>query len=814
MFYKISGMPLTSLKELAIDDDVIAFVKDGYDHGNEIELYTKHSGYDVLEMINDELNEDAKVHKSSFDSDSSDDDNEQADVLDDLTDLVDSQTEGDDNLDIPKITTDDPWLNKLVGKGNFIGYTENPKPLDERFILEEDDPDEHLVDQKFKVHKNGVSYPSFDQNTPWDKCTPVLGMKFDSPFQLKNCLANYGVKNGYQLWYMQNDSSKLLVKCGRDVSKGKCAGMKGKKPKPKPSVEEPKVGETSREGEKEVCSEKLIKESLVTKQKIVRVVKKIKERWSKKKIKESKRLRGQVDCPFRLWASWMSTERSFQIKTLYPEHKCCRNYSLGSLVTYRWIAKQYPKDIIHNPWISHRSMQELIRENFLISVSLGQCKRANILALFDHEDGLVKHYSRLWEYRQALMESNLNSTCQLDMYEDDHGDQIFKRIYVYFSGLRQGWLDGCRRVIAWAVVSVENKNNWCWFLSLLHDDLSLGKGSGLTIISDAHKGLIEAVASWFPNAEHRQCTRHIYANFKRKWSTGRMWELSGISCVHAVAAYMHMKMEPELGLTSPNHYLLLKEKRQGDLGRTETPVPKPTSTTPAVRTGPPSSPPIMPPKGPPGPRSNVMGKGKCQLQLTNSATVSNTVGKNKGKAIISKNQGKASAAMKKRTGVGIGSPIRMRSTTTTRQSEQMEMDYEDLADVDYFSESDENERYNTPPAGFINDFNLFDEVPLVTPSNPTPSNSTPSNPTPSNPIPTNPTFANPTSANPAPANQAPRIRSKRNQLANHVVPRVFFKQRGRSERIAKMQCKNFKVDEKGTSFTHDKAFPVFESESG
>lgn len=41
--------------------------------------------------------------------------------------------------------------------------------------------------------------------------------------------------------------------------------------------------------------------------------------------------------------------------------------------------------------------------------------------------------------------------------------------------------------IAWAVVGVENKNNWCWFLSLLHDDLNLGSGSGITIISDAHK---------------------------------------------------------------------------------------------------------------------------------------------------------------------------------------------------------------------------------------------------------------------------------------------------------------------------------------
>ncbi|GJR18981.1 hypothetical protein Tco_0967508, partial [Tanacetum coccineum] len=64
------------------------------------------------------------------------------------------------------------------------------------------------------------------------------------------------VQNDYQLWYMQNDSSKLLVKCGRDVSKGKCTGTKGKKPNPKPSVEEPKVGESSKKGEKGVHSEK------------------------------------------------------------------------------------------------------------------------------------------------------------------------------------------------------------------------------------------------------------------------------------------------------------------------------------------------------------------------------------------------------------------------------------------------------------------------------------------------------------------------------------------------------------------------------
>ncbi|GJY50406.1 hypothetical protein Tco_0441253 [Tanacetum coccineum] len=53
---------------------------------------------------------------------------------------------------------------------------------------------------------------------------------------------------------------------------------------------------------------------------------------------------------------------------------------------------------------------------------------------------------------------------------------------------------------------------------IFREDLELGYGGCVTVISDGHKGLIEAVAGILPDSEHRQCARHIYANFKRKWS--------------------------------------------------------------------------------------------------------------------------------------------------------------------------------------------------------------------------------------------------------------------------------------------------------
>ncbi|XP_024960452.1 uncharacterized protein LOC112501046 isoform X1 [Cynara cardunculus var. scolymus] len=50
------------------------------------------------------------------------------------------------------------------------------------------------------------------------------------------------------------------------------------------------------------------------------------------------------------------------------------------------------------------------------------------------------------------------------------------------------------------------------------EDIGLTDGLGVTLMSDQHKGLVEAVKEVFPLAEHRQCARHIYANFRKKYT--------------------------------------------------------------------------------------------------------------------------------------------------------------------------------------------------------------------------------------------------------------------------------------------------------
>lgn len=286
-------------------------------------------------------------------------------------------------------------------------------------------------------------YPVYDPDQAWDTVVPIVGMRFSGPLELKHMLTDYAVANGYKLWYEKNDSKRLLVRCCKT--------------------------------EEKPC------------------------------------------CPFRLWATWMSTERSFQIKTLMADHNCARSQDLGAMVTYRWIGKRLLNDILERPKLSYRKMRAEVLKKFNLRVSVGQCRNAKKFALEEIEGSLEAHYAKIRSYGAELLRANPGSTVKLDVDIMPDSTIHFSKIYVCLKGVKDGWVEGCRRVIgidgcflkgicrgellsavgrdannqmyplAWAVVAVENKETWKWFLDLLLDDIEMGDGRGLTLISDGHK---------------------------------------------------------------------------------------------------------------------------------------------------------------------------------------------------------------------------------------------------------------------------------------------------------------------------------------
>ncbi|GJT28884.1 hypothetical protein Tco_0909159 [Tanacetum coccineum] len=330
------------LKEITSDDDMDDFVKVGFENGFKVDLYHEYNDYDVMAYTtNDNLfpNEDDNLG-----------DDETVVEKEKYPENIDFHTEGEENVVLEKLPIIDPFLTKLV-------------------------------DLKFKA-QTYVQYPSYNPDLPWKEFMPVLGMKFENPQQLKHALADYGVVNGYQLWYYRSGGNNLLIYCGTDVDMGRCAGRR-----------------VIRKKKKEQQKQKANGKGVMPANQTVQPTSKIK--WTRMRVQEHKcKL-----CPFRIWATWMSSEKSFQIKSLYPDHRCTRNYNLGSLVAFKWIARHYVNEIVMNPSLTYRFMREDIREKFMI-------------------DGLIEHYGRLWEYRQAVLESNPGSTCHLDVDFNDDGQPV------------------------------------------------------------------------------------------------------------------------------------------------------------------------------------------------------------------------------------------------------------------------------------------------------------------------------------------------------------------------------------------------------
>ncbi|XP_052621924.1 uncharacterized protein LOC128127496 [Lactuca sativa] len=331
----------------------------------------------------------------------------------------------------------------------------------------DEEGEQEAVTNKYRIH---------DPNTPWDKMEPKVGDMFESPAQLKFCIQNYGVSNGYQIYFEKCDKTRLVARCGKRTEMN--------------------------------------------------------------------------DCPFRLYAGWMYNEKSFQVKNLVGEHRCSRKFKFGSLVSPEWIGRHYITEIANTPKMKLRDMIADIKQRLRCVLSIRQVRRAK--------------------------KSNPGLTCKVSVTVNPDGKNYFHRFYIGFKALSDGWKLGCRIVIgldgcflkgqvkgelltvigrdannqvypiAWVVVDVENKPNWTWFIELLRDSVDLQDGRGLVVISDQHKGLSEAVKEILPNVEHRQCARHVYANFKKAY-TGlefkKLFWAASMSCVEKLTLIGVMRVK-------------------------------------------------------------------------------------------------------------------------------------------------------------------------------------------------------------------------------------------------------------------------------
>jgi hypothetical protein len=225
-------------------------------------------------------------------------------------------------------------------------------------------------------------------------------------------------------------------------------------------------------------------------------------------------------CCWRIHASPTPDGKTYKIKTYNPTHSCIRT-SKNSNATSTWIAKKLENKIKADPNMSYAIMKQELLDNYGIEPSnVGQLYRARKRVRQDTKGIHALSYNDLPVWANIALEINPGSIIKLQLEPKINKNPEFKRFFVCLNAMKNGFVRGCRPwfgidgchlkgpyggvllsavavdgnngmfPIAFAVVEVECKDSWKFFLSLLGDALRSvpeWKDKHVTIMSDMQK---------------------------------------------------------------------------------------------------------------------------------------------------------------------------------------------------------------------------------------------------------------------------------------------------------------------------------------
>ncbi|XP_047259433.1 uncharacterized protein LOC124891961, partial [Capsicum annuum] len=210
-------------------------------------------------------------------------------------------------------------------------------------------------------------------------------------------------------------------------------------------------------------------------------------------VNESKKVRVKcVDgCPWLLFSSIDSRTTDFLVKKYIPVHKCNAT-TKNKLVNSKYLAERYRDRITSEPGIRVFQIQELVKNDLEVYIKRTVATKASNIVLQKIMGDHVEEFKRILDYRDKLLKTNPGSTCRAFKAGVR---RCIRFDGCFLKGVCKGQLlvavckDGNNQMLplAWAVVEVENKFTWRWFVRLLKNDLELGDGYEVTTITDIQK---------------------------------------------------------------------------------------------------------------------------------------------------------------------------------------------------------------------------------------------------------------------------------------------------------------------------------------
>ena len=236
-------------------------------------------------------------------------------------------------------------------------------------------------------------------------------------------------------------------------------------------------------------------------------------------------------CGFRIHASRLRDKNTFQIKTFKPVHSCPRVWN-NNRISSKFLAEKYKEDLRDNPEWDVKAMQKKFQRDLGHEITISKCYRAKWRAKQLIYGDVIEQYRRLGDYAETLRVTNPGTLVKLEtklekVIEDQEESSslaplpkeivVFHYMYIRFGQQKQGYFSGLRPIVgldgchlktsmggqllcavgrdgndnmfplAMAIVDVEEKISWKWFLKLLFEDFGHPTETGWVFMFDQQK---------------------------------------------------------------------------------------------------------------------------------------------------------------------------------------------------------------------------------------------------------------------------------------------------------------------------------------
>ncbi|CAJ2650107.1 hypothetical protein L195_g021541 [Trifolium pratense] len=245
-------------------------------------------------------------------------------------------------------------------------------------------------------------------------------------------------------------------------------------------------------------------------------------------------------CPWRIYASKLSTTQLICIKKMTKNHTCEGSaVKAGYRATRGWVGSIIKEKLKASPNYKPKDIADDIKREYGIQLNYSQAWRAKEIAREQLQGSFKEAYTQLPFFCEKIKETNPGSFATFTTKEDSSFHRLFVSFHASIIGFRQACrpllfldrtplnskyqgellaatsVDGNDGIfpVAFAVVDAETEDNWRWFLQELKSALLTTEQ--ITFVADFQNGLKTSLSEIFENCYHGYCLRHLADKLNR-----------------------------------------------------------------------------------------------------------------------------------------------------------------------------------------------------------------------------------------------------------------------------------------------------------